>query len=234
MAINSRKCYLHHLLASSAIAILSAWVVPSKATTLTFEGAPSGGISSYTENGYLATFSGGSGNGYHSNSLGCFPRCADNGTFYLSVLQSFVPGDADKIVFTAVDNGSFAFSSFSGAETFAGNSYGDWAKGISVEGVRPDGTTVSQEFILDQISDGLAGDTDFQSFTSNLTGGFKKLTFKGIDNVNGGHDFAIDTVVLYEAAAAVPEPVSLLLFCIALLAAGISRSASFSPRPLLA
>lgn len=223
VALRAFQATKHALRSVPAILALMAisGIAPANATILTFDSGPSNFINSYTEGNYKATFTGGNGIGYHGTASNCSPSCADDGTAYLMTLNSY-GGYASTIVINALDNSGFTFNSFFGAENpFANNANGNWAKGISVTGTKANNSTVSQNFILDQINDGIGGVADYQFFASNLSGVFVKLSFTGIANTNGGHDFSIDSLTLN--GTSIPEPASLLLLSIGLAGLGFSR-----------
>jgi hypothetical protein len=179
------------------------------ATTITFNAATPTLTTSYSEAGF--SFSGGSSLFSIHNTNTCTPTCADNGTNYLGAFrQSQGTGWTSVIVMSRVDGGEFSFVGFDGAESF-GNTPSVWALALRVTGVRADTTTVAQDFMLDQVDDGIGGAADFQAFLSAFSGTFVELRFTGIPLGRDFGDFSIDNINVTAVEAAVPEPASLLL-----------------------
>lgn len=156
-----------------------------------------------------------------SSTQYCGPSCADNGTRYLTSINTFGGGEfSETIIIKAANSGAFSLGGFSGAEYPFNSTVSDYfAAGIQVTGVKLDNSLISQNFMLDQINDGTAGVQDFQAFTSSAFGEVKEIRFTGIQG--RGHDFAIDNIILNDAVVAnIPEPSSMALLTIGFLGIG--------------
>jgi hypothetical protein len=148
------------------------------------------------------------------NTGHCGPACVYNGS-------SYVISMGVAVGFTRTDGELFSLSSFDGAEAHMNTSW-IWARHIRVVGEYANGSTVSTDFLLDGVNDATGPLADFQGFTlSSAYSGLRRVTFSGVggsanfytlDNVrfNGGTS---------SEAEAVPEPGSLALAGLALLAA---------------
>jgi hypothetical protein len=178
----------------------------AEATTITFNSAPPGTTSaSYSEAGYDFTFTGGAGLGAFGVTTSCGPTCVDDGSGWVSTLNSL----SEVVVMKRADGGLFTLSGFGGAETFSTRP-DLWASAVRVTGVHADNTTVSQDFILDLINDGAGGVADFQNFVSALGDPFKEIRFSGLFQAGANdNEFTLDNVVAQ--ATAVPEPTSMIL-----------------------
>ena len=207
-----------HLL---GIAVLT--ISPLGAALITFDPPPAGNPTppSYIESGFMFA----SGHFHHIGSpAACaFGGCVDNGTGYISEEAGSL---GLPIVMTAVGGGPFALTSFDGAEVFLapGASFPN-ATHIDLFATVFGGGVLTTSFALDGVADGLGGAADFQSFVLPAGwGALTSVTFSGsiVGAAAGG--ISLDNVV---AAAAVPEPGTILLLGTALLGlAAISRRRS--------
>lgn len=193
-----------HKLVISLFFILSAGISSSAlANTVTFEDVPlySNGPS-FTSGGF--NFSSPSFIGYVANGTYCTPACPDNGT------QMFISGFGPSVLTMANATGrSFNLKSFDGAGTFNLNVSADPSladlipKQIDIKGLRADGSTVSESFLIDRTSNA-DGRLSFTQFFAN--GSFSNLvsvSFRSSGSAwDGDNGFTLDNIV----TAAVPEP----------------------------
>jgi hypothetical protein len=204
---------------NALFAIAAAITSGASAATITFNVPHMGKVQN--EAGYSTTI-----NGNLSIQIGshqCAPSCADNGTIFYASEPS--PGNNDPYISVyAQDGHAFTLGSFDGAEfPFSGQANFGWAAGIRVTGFLLDGRVVGEDFALDQFNDGSWSPlADFQTFEPTLSYAFKEIRFSGL--LGNGYGFAIDNVVLEDyIAAEVPEPASLALFGLGLIALGARR-----------
>jgi len=203
---------IKRLTITALAAAFLALPVRAVAATITFE-AITQITSGYTEAGFNV-LGGAAGLFAILESDECNPSCADNGTKLLAAFRQS-QGDtwASVISMSRVGGGEFSFQGFDGAEGLSGAGSSFWAIAIRVTGVRANLTTVSQDFMLGQVNDGLGGVEDFVTFASAFSGTFTSLQFSGIPLNQDFGDFSIDNVnvTAIDPAATVPEPASLLL-----------------------
>jgi hypothetical protein len=191
----------------AAFLLFGGIVRPATAGVIDFESA-AGYAAVYTEDGF--TLSSG-----HSNAVLHFDYYGNDVATQNDTIALW---NHDYVVtLTRGDGALFSFESFDGAELFARNSCCPYYNptSLKVTGMLANGSTVSQSFTLDQVSDGLGGAADFQSFS--LMPDFTSLTsvrFEGIGTYP--NNFALDNLAA-SAIAPVPEPATLFL-----LGAGIA------------
>jgi len=204
---------IKRLTITALAAAFLALPVRAAAATITFE-AITQITSGYTEAGFNV-LGGAAGLFAILESDDCTPTCADNGTRYLGAFRQSQNDAAwaSVVVISRVGGGEFSFQGFDGAEGLSGAGSSFWAIAIRVTGVRANLTTVSQDFMLGQVNDGLGGVEDFVTFASAFSGTFTSLQFSGIPLNQDFGDFSIDNVnvTAIDPAATVPEPASLLL-----------------------
>lgn len=206
-------------LALAAVSAAALSATPAQAAPVEFDFNVNVPLSSMNVGGFVASTS---GTAFVGNTSQCYPACVYNGSNYLLALGA-------PVAFMRADGELFSLSSFDGAESHM-NAAWIWAKNIRVVGEYADGSTVSTDFLLDGINDATGPLVDFQGFNlSSAYGALRRVTFSGVggnvnyytlDNVrfNGG-----DSV----EAEAVPEPGSLALAGLGLLAAaGVKRKRS--------
>lgn len=208
--------------------------VTSEAAPITFTTNDATPIPSYTEGGFLVTFTGAfnpdhtGGNsalGFMLDGTECFgDGCASSGSAAAGTYYNENGELSTSIRIETVSGNPFSFSGFDGAEGmwadggFAGNPH--WAGRIRVDATRADNTVVTEFFDLDGISDGPGGALDFQSFAPSFFDVFVTLEFTGAPGLTyTGNDFFIDNVNLSE----VPEPSTWLLLASGLVVAARAR-----------
>ncbi len=148
--------------------------------------------------------------------------CPYNGTTYL--FSESTP------ISLAFNGALFSLVNFDGGEGFVTTRKNappiNTAGRIEVTGQRADLSTITQTFRLDGESDGNGDDRDFQTFTLTNFADLIKVTFTGVDRGQGTH-FSLDNVAVMPTKVIVdndvPEPGSLALSGLALLAAGAVR-----------
>jgi hypothetical protein len=196
----------------------------SGAVTLTFETLstdPGGGISvnTITEQDFLITPLAGSSlnafqDGWQSN------RGSSNGTTYVNLYKGNSLNASLEL--RAVDNSLFSITSIDLGELLNQGDFGfdAVATSASFTGYKYGGTQVYDSFVMDLISDGSGGASDFQThfFNSSWTG-LTSVTLIATNSLGwnyGGEYYedvylAFDNIVLNETAAPIPEPATMLL-----------------------
>jgi hypothetical protein len=190
-----------------AAAVLGSFAVAASADTITFDGeGMSGGVTTYSEDGFNFSFTGSGNLGVRSNqcSQAGTPDCATDGSLWLLTFTSQAGSVfGDTIVMQAADSGAFNFSGFDASSTL--ENFDFYAGGVEVTGFLSGGGTVVQDFDL----------TDsFQTFAwADTSDQFTEVEFTGLTGDEGGLDYQLDNVVVGESQqqAGTPEPASLLL-----------------------
>jgi PEP-CTERM motif len=154
-----------------------------------------------------------------------FGGCVGNGTQY--ALED-APALAGPITMTRIGGGTFALTSFDGAEVFldstaAASGGFPNAAYIRVVGNLSGGGSIVTYFALDGVKDGNGGAADFQHFVfglgwTNLTSAVWSGTL-GPGTGTGGASLSFDNIVVDAVA---PEPGTLLLLGSALTGAALS------------
>lgn len=202
----------------SCALVLGAWSQFGSAAIINFEDialAPGGETlqASATSGGFL--FTSPSNHIHRANQAGSF---ADSGSTNLMIHDN--GGQNANNALTMANGGSaFSISSVSLAEGFV--NFG--AALVHVVGNLSGGGTVTVDFTLDGIIDGVGGVNDFQTF--NFGGGWTDLvsvTFSGVGGTANEHAFAVDDINV-NAAVNVPEPAMLGLMALGLAGLGFTR-----------
>lgn len=205
---------LRVVLAAGGILLLGS--ASAQATVIDFDAVPSSGnpiLTTLTTQGFVFT-------GEHFHTLdNKFAGVVDNGTIFLA---SEAENDLGRpITMAPATGGAFSLVSFDGAEVFWSGVLHQY---IIVTGTIAGGGTISTQFTLDGLGDGLGGIDDFQSFVlgpgwGNLT----SVTFDGVLDTEARGGFSLDNI---DVGAPIPEPTTL-----ALLGAGLAGLAIRRRRP---
>ncbi len=204
-----------------SIAALFFFPTSANAIVITFDGLGTETIfTSATIDGFLFT-----SEHFHLLGDGYF---ASNGTTYLA----YESGRGHPISMSMIGGGTFSLLGLDGAEAVTSSPQDrPAAEAIGVLGFLADGGTVYAELVLDGIHDG--GDrrsaSDFQGFALSFTN-LTSVLFYGIraDGRDGG--IALDNLWL-EPGVSVPEPGSLTLFGLGLVAMGFARRRQMKSTP---
>lgn len=224
------------------VALMALLSATSQAAPIAFITNGANPIPSYTEGGFVVTFTGAFNPGHTGTSypLGfmldgteCFGSgCSSNGSAAAGTYHNQFGQLSTGISIKTVTGNPFTFAGFDGAEgMFAnggipGNPH--WAGRIRVDATLVNNTVLTQFFDLDGSADGPGGIADFESF-AGLLGVFIQIDFTGAPSQTyQGNDFFIDNVNV----SAVPEPATWALLALAslMLAFGLRRRLEMSPR----
>ena len=143
---------------------------------------------------------------------------ADDGTTYLFTHDNGGQNANNALTMALVTGGTFSISSLDLSEGFVG--FG--ANTVHVLGNLFGGGTITQDFVLDGIIDGIGPGNDFESFSFGI--GWHNLidlTFTGVGGTANEHAFAVDNIDV--SGSPVPEPSTLLLLGFGLASLGIAR-----------
>lgn len=205
-----------------AIAIAGVAAIGSaQALTIGFEGVSGAGnpiLTSYSESGF--DFTSGHLHIVAANAAGL----AANGTQTISEEAGSL---GLPITMTKAGGGSFSLTSLFGAEVFASVTPGfPNADILNVVGTKSGGGTVSAFFTLDGVIDGPGGDDDFEGFTLPATfTDLVSVVFSGSLFTGAPGGISLDDIVVdgNGGGGRVPEPTTLALIAVGLLAAARRR-----------
>lgn len=158
--------------------------------------------------------------GYVGNQQLCSPACPVNGT------KIALAPYGSTLTMARSNGGTFTLQSFDGAGAFNFNEWGSPGyipNKIHVSGFTADGTQFVNSFAVDKSA--ASGPLPFASYTlDELFTDLVSVSFYSSGSVSSTYNgFAIDNIKVADKAAAVPEPSSLALFGLGLIAYAASR-----------